>query len=299
MVDLATRALGWDVDDATAGHFVWKHFANPFGPSALWVAVADGRVIGLRCLLRWELVTPDGHVLRVARAVDTGTDPAHQRQGVFTRLTTAALDALTDEGVAFVFNTPNAQSRPANLTLGWQVVGRLPAAVRPSGARGLVALLRARTPATRGALPCPAGESAAAVFDDRARAEALLGGGRPASGLATHRTPEYLAWRYGHADLHYRVVGDPDAAVVFHLRRRGRATEAVVCDAFGGDARRLTRLHRRIGRETGADYLLALGSRGFLPVPGQGPILAARTVTQPPPTGRRAWSLTLGDIEGL
>ncbi len=305
VVALACRTLGWHDDDATRAHFGWKHLENPFGPSDLWVADAEGALVGLRSFLRWELVAPDGVVRRAARTVDTGTDAGHRRRGIFTRLTTAGLDGLRAEGVDLVFNTPNAQSLPANLTLGWEVVGRLPAFVRPRGVRGVVALTRARTPADRGALPCGFGRPAAEALTDPTYAAALLARTGPARGLTTRRTPAYLGWRYGHPPLHYRVGEGPGAAVVFHLRRRGRATEAVLCDTFAepGADREVARLQHRVLRETGADYLLTLAPGGrprrFLPVPRTGPVLTTRTVARAAPTAPGAWALTMGDVEGL
>jgi hypothetical protein len=312
IVALAQRSLGWEPGEATERHFAWKHFENPFGPSEMWVAEAGDRIVGLRTFLRWELTTDDDRILRVTRAVDTCTDAEFQRRGVFTELTSAALGAMQEQGVEFVFNTPNTQSGPANLTLGWQYVGRLPVAIRPTGLRGLTTIPRARTPATRGALPCSVGEPATDVFAAAAPLAALLHDMPTRAGLSTHRTPAFLAWRFGHAALHYRVVVAPPGvgagAVVFHLRRRGPAVEAVICDAFapGGDPGPLRALYRRISAEAGADYLIRIPEAGsrpgadrFLPVPRVGPVLATKEVNRVPPADRAAWNLTLGDIEGF
>ena len=58
-------------------------------------------------------------------------------------------------------------------------------------------------------------------------------------GLATTRTGDYLRWRYGFEKLRYRVVlagsSTEDGLAVFHLRRRGRAIEATVCDVLVPD----------------------------------------------------------------
>ncbi len=109
-----------------------------------------------------------GEVLRAVRAVDTATDPDYQGQGLFTALTMHGLDEVRADGVDFVFNTPNDQSRPGYLKMGWQTVGELPVAVRiplaDGGAhdgaieRGLVALAAApRMPATP-SMPCSTGD---------------------------------------------------------------------------------------------------------------------------------------------
>jgi GNAT superfamily N-acetyltransferase len=126
ILTLAQRSLGWLGDDADTRFFAWKHFENPFGESPMWVAEADGRLAGFRTFLRWDLCTPTGQVRHAVRAVDTATDPDFQGRGIFTRLTLAALDELRAEGVDFVFNTPNDQSRPGYLKMGWHLVARPP-----------------------------------------------------------------------------------------------------------------------------------------------------------------------------
>jgi hypothetical protein len=307
---VARHSLGWDATDATTAHFAWKHAENPFGPSPMWVAEVGDRIAGFRAFLRWEFVTAAGEVLRAVRAVDTATDPDFRGRGIFTTLTLGALEELRADAVDLVFNTPNGQSRPGYLKMGWAVVGRLPVAVRPTGPGGLARIARARTPADRGAVATDAGLAAADVLADPVVAEALLAGARPSRGLATRHSAEYLAWRYGPPALHYRIVGadsDPRAgAVVFHLRRRGPALEAVVCETFApaGDRRTLGRLLHTVARDSGADYLLRLRPagaptprQGFWPAPRVGPVLTARAVTGRPPPTLAGWALTMGDIE--
>lgn len=307
---LARRSLGWEDGAATEEHFAWKHFGSPFGPSPMWVAEVDERIAGFRTFLRWELRTDAGEVRRAVRAVDTATDPDFQGRGIFTALTLGALDELRADGVDFVFNTPNEQSRPGYLKMGWQVIGRLPVAVRPTHFGGLVKIARARTPATRGAVPTTAGVAAAAVLSDRDLTDALLAHAPSGRGLATHRTHEYLGWRYGPEALHYRVVAGPAGpaagAAVFHLRRRGPAIEAVVCETLvpAGDPRTTRALYAQLAKESGADYLIRLRSPAerpmggwFWPAPGVGPVLTAREVNRSPASDPAGWALTLGDIE--
>ncbi len=89
------------------------------------MTVEQGQVIGFRMLLLWRFRRGDEAVTAV-RAVDTATHPDHQGRGIFRALTTVAVDELRDEGVGFVFNTPNDQSRPGYLKMGWVDIGRPP-----------------------------------------------------------------------------------------------------------------------------------------------------------------------------
>ncbi len=170
IVELAGRALGWDATGPHSELFAWKHEENPFGASPTWVARQGGRLVGVRTFMRWRLRNSDGRTATMVRAVDTATDPATRGQGVFTRLTLTAIEELTTQGVSGVFNTPNDQSRPGYLKMGWASLGRIPITARPAGAAAALSMLRARRPATKWSQPCSAGVPAPEAFAD---AEAL------------------------------------------------------------------------------------------------------------------------------
>ena len=122
MLELAQAALRWRPEDPNEAFFRWKHLDNPAGSSPMWVASTGDRLVGLPDLpavaLRRGRRRAAAHAVR---AVDTATHPDFQGRGIFSRLTLGALDELRDEGVDFVFNTPNDQSRPGYLKMGWQV----------------------------------------------------------------------------------------------------------------------------------------------------------------------------------
>lgn len=308
VVALARRSLGWHDDDVR--YLAWKHIENPVGPSRMLLALADERVVGFRAFLPWEFGGPDGSIVRAARAVDTATDPEYQGQGIFTRLTLAALDLLTAEGVTLIFNTPNSQSLPGYLKMGWQTMGRVPIAVRPAGWRFAVAALGGRRSAERWPVATSAGEAAPAVLSDTPAVERLLAAVRPPTGLATRRSAAFLRWRYGLSELGYRVMvahgGIESGLAVFRLRRRGRATEAVLCDILvpGADRATARRLVGAIARRSGADYVLRIhaawiASGRFVRVPRSGPILTCRPLDGAAPPTLRDLSLTMGDIELL
>ncbi len=121
-----------------------------------------------------------------------------------------------------------------------------------------------------------------------------------------------LTWRYGFAPLHYRclLAGDriEDGVVVFRLRARGAAVEAVVCQVLV-PARSPVRPRRLLGsvlRDSGADYLLATRSAGVsgwlpratgIPLPGQGPVLTWRPLADHRVPDLTDLALTMGDVE--
>ena len=309
---LLADSLGWARDDTFADFFDWKHAQNPFGASPAWLAVADGEVVGFRTFLRWEFEHPDGRPRRAVRAVDTATAPAYQGRGVFRRLTLAAVEDLTAEGVDFVFNTPNDNSRPGYLRMGWSVVGRLPLVVRVRGIGGALRMRASRVAAERWPVASAVGDDAAALLADD-RLPSLLAHRAPATGLRTRRTPEHLRWRYGLAALGYRALAlddDPAAGVaIFRLRRRGHAVEAGISDVIvpAGDAAAERRLLRTVARRSGADYAIRIGRpgtavprAGFVPFPRQGPLLTYRPLADASaPPALADLDFALGDVELL
>jgi GNAT superfamily N-acetyltransferase len=309
---LLAESLGWARDRTFAEFFDWKHHDNPFGPSPAWVALAGDDIVGFRTFLRWQFEHPDGRVRHAVRAVDTATAPAYQGRGIFRQLTTTAVDALTADGVDFVFNTPNANSRPGYLRMGWSTVGRVPLVVRVAGVSGALRMRASRVAADRWPVETTAGTDAGALLGDGRVADLLDAVGPPRT-LRTAKTAAFLRWRYGLAALGYRAIAiddDPSRGLaVFRLRRRGRAVEVGVSDVLVPDGadRAERQLLRAIAHDTGADYAVRVDGTGrvaphagYIPFPRQGPLLTWRPLADPaPPPTLRDLDLALGDVELL
>jgi hypothetical protein len=306
VIRLLAASLGRDDDPRFEALYAWKHETNAFGPSPAWVACDGDRVVGFRALMRWRFRYGDRRVSAV-RAVDTATHPEYQGRRIFTRLTLHGIDELRGEGVDWVFNTPNSQSRPGYLKMGWQVVGRLPVSVRPRGARSIPRLAGARTAAERWSEPCADGEPALDVLADAAVPEVLASQPRTAR-VRTDHSLEYLRWRYGIEMLAYRAVVSPRGAgggfAIVRVRRRGAAREVVVDDVFApdGDRRATAAVLREVARVVRGDYLIRIGGpvvarEAFVRLPRQGPILTWRDVCDAAMPSLEDWDLTMGDVE--
>jgi GNAT superfamily N-acetyltransferase len=320
VLDLLELSLGGGpAGSRSPGFFRWKHGSNPFGRSFMLVAeTEDGRVIGLRAFLRWRFRAGDA-TFQAVRAVDTATHPEFRGAGVFSRLTREAVDALRGQ-IDLVFNTPNQQSGPGYLKLGWRTVGRLPVAVR---VRRPLRFLRG----IRGLREPGAGPGDGLPVAAPPAAE-ILGGDQVAGLLAETRRPEgflhtdadagYLRWRYGRdSGLGYRAVSDVRAGrlrgvAVFRVRPRGTLWESSVADLIvpGDDVGEARRLLGMVRRAASVDHLTGLfpagspaaraaGRQGFLPV-RSGPNLVVNPLREglrPDPSDRRSWGLVLGDVE--
>lgn len=305
---LAAQTLGWGEDERFAELYRWKHDRNPFGSSPRWVAVDDGTVVGFRVLLRWRFGRGDSTTVDAVRAVDTATAPSHQGRGIFRRLTTIAVDELRDEGVHFVFNTPNEQSRPGYLRMGWIELGRPPMAVVPR-LTSVRKIARARASAELWSTPTDAGVPALSFFE-RVEIHDLLGRQRADPGIwRTDRTPEFMQWRYGLEPLHYRVlstedlgIGGPLGAIVFRLRRRGDAMEAAIVDVLATDPTQRRKLVRAVRPATGADYALlarhaVVDPALAVPLPNLGPLVTWRSLAMTREPVLAHFAFSLGDLE--
>ena len=300
ILDLLQSSLGWVPDEQYAAFYRWKHHANPFGTSPAWVALDGDRLLGLRVWLRWRFVQ-DGQRWEAVRAVDTATHPDAQGRGIFRRLTTSSLEVLREEGVAHVFNTPNEQSRPGYLKMGWEQVGTLPVGVRFRSPLAAATAVRSRVPADKWSLPTDAGLPALDALSDGAEVSALVAT-LPDDRIRTALDVDVLRWRYGFGPLHYRAVREAGGIGLFRLRKRGAATECVVGHLLAPDEQVAGRLLRRIAKVSGADQVLQITDRphlrgGYLPLPGGGPVLTWKAIghTTMPPLER--WALTMGDVE--
>jgi GNAT superfamily N-acetyltransferase len=280
--------------------YAWKHVDNPFGQSIQLVAELEDRIAGFRALMRWDLTTPGGEVVRCVRAVDTATHPNFQRRGVFRALTMSAVEMARDSGIDLIFNTPNDKSAPGYLSMGWVEVGDIGALVRPRF-RPAVQARDSDVVDLHDAIP---------DVEEVPRIEPEQ---RPPRGLRTQRSDAYLDWRFKtHPYVRYGWVPDPSGnggAVVRASVRHGR-TETTIVDLLGGGSALAV---RQVVANSRSRYVATWFSRGsperkaairsgLLPVPG---VRALRLVANPlahlpiDPGDLGSWDFAVSDLELL
>jgi GNAT superfamily N-acetyltransferase len=320
---LAASLAGGPTGERTPEFLRWKHRDNPFGRSPGLVAHdPDGALAAVRLLLRWELLLGD-RLVRAVRAVDTATHPAHQGRGLFRQLTTTALATVAADA-DLVFNTPNSQSLPGYLKMGWQVVGVVPISLR---ARRPLRVLRHYRGA--GQAPVVGAEApvqsvlpyAADVLPEHLDGvETLLSAVARASSdhhLRTRTSVDYLRWRFADPPgLDYRAIPVLDGSRLRglglgRLRRRGQLSELTLGEVLvqPGDTEAARAVLRGAAR-SGADMVtchLSPGSTaaaaarlaGYVTVPGRGLTMTVHTLRGAAPQAAQpsSWRLQLGDLE--
>lgn len=315
-----TETVRRDVD-----YWIWKHERNPFGPSIVLMAEVDGRLAGVRAFMRWRLRVGD-EILQAAKPVDSVTHPDFQRQGIFSRLTRAACEEAQRLGVRLLFNTPNQNSLPGYLKLGWREIGGLSLrarAIHPLRAAWRIALRDRRTSATApevfrpGAEPVPAAE----FFSEEPGGIQFVHDREDSRFIRSDCDLAFLRWRYAeHPHLQYYVEtierghGVADA-LVFRMNRRSGLDELLIDDAVfsSSEPNAMRELTDKLRRRVDADYQVlhsgerapisaAARSAGFHKVPGKRIQLVGRVIENGfaiDPLQSENWALCLGDIEGL
>jgi GNAT superfamily N-acetyltransferase len=330
---LVTLSLGEGRIPRHVDFWTWKHAQSPFGPSPMLLAQSDGQLVGLRVFMRWGW-NAQGRTWPAVRAVDTATHPDWRGKGIFSRLTLALLEQVKAAGTAFVFNTPNDQSRPGYLKMGWIGVGRTSLWVRPLRPtrliRSLIASRRGRTletpasPTRPSAAPSgnvPGSAPAGHLVDQAAFPDFLARRPIQPDRFATPRTSAYIRWRYAAIPgFDYRAIwnldGDHGAAVIFRRKVERGLQELRLCEVLIGAGSRSRRLGRDLLHDLAengdADYITAMAATGtpeqrallrsgFLPAPRIGPVMTVRPLNAvapaPSPLQRSAWNLSIGDLE--
>jgi GNAT superfamily N-acetyltransferase len=327
LLDLLRHTVGETAaSQKTTSFWRWKHARNPFGASYSVCATnpLTAEMVGLRTLMWWRLRHTGQQPVHAVRPVDTATHPDHQRRGIFSALTRYAIADLEARGVPFIFNTPNENSLPGYLKLGWSVVARFPIYVRPVRF-GSIARAALKPAETRSPWPDHAtGLVSWNRFRERHEADlSTLVADNEASrrqvGYRTARDLAYLDWRYGqHPDIEYSVYPSYErnglaGIVIGRIVPGARGMPAFVITEMllrTPGRRASVRLLRSLTRAEPGAYLMAHFARGtwerqalmlwgFVRAPGRGYTVAARPLNPAleDPTRPRAWDLTLGELE--
>ncbi len=261
IVELLKMSLGESLVPKSEAYWRWKHIDNPFGRSPVLVAEDAGKLVGVRAFMRWEW-TDGNQIYKSVRAVDTATHPAYQGKGIFKKLTLQLIEACQKEDVQFIFNTPNSQSRPGYLKMGWEVAGKLP--IRIFFANPILGMFN------RNSAELKNSNEMEALFGNLAmnnllKADQII----TQKQMVTNYSPTYLIWRYCKVpvnDYHYihLDMGNNHEMLIYRLKKSKLATEFRVTDFYGNcndiSSLMLKKL-RRTANRVGATYLTFTGSK--------------------------------------
>ncbi|OQP67517.1 hypothetical protein A4R26_12595 [Niastella populi] len=317
MIELLKKSLGEGLIPKSASLWNWKHEQNPFGASFVLLAEENGTIIGLRAFMQWKWKWNDT-IYKAIRAVDTATHPDHQGKGIFKKLTLQQLELCKQQGVHFVFNTPNDQSRPGYLKMGWVQQGKMPLKLKvlnPIGLAYAIAFKKGKAAAGTED-PTPSQTWDPRVFDLTDKHEDKTGH------LNTVLSSSYIRWRYADNPLfRYNYFTDyENFLLIGRIKSHSftRELRLVDCMLFNNASnnRRINSLISKavlpyckknkiqvisFSGQQYQTYQSALKWMGIIPVQNRGPIVTLRDLNMnekfPELLEIKNWGYSLGDME--
>lgn len=296
IIDLLKASLGESMIPKSILLWKWKHLDNPFGKSPVLLAVENDKIIGVRAFLKWEFLR-EGNTMKACRAVDTAIHPDFQGQGLFTQLTTNLTDQIKEEDTQLIYNTPNTQSMPGYLKMGWEKWGKLPLKMQfHMGSSG----------------------NGKAISSDWNEIQPIITAiekkGNAASIIQTNLISGFLNWRYSNCPLFpYEYISDGESyLMIFRIKdgkmgRELRITDLFTFDSFGKTQKKeLHKKLRSLQKQSGARFSSFSGlgyvkqnaiNLGILPVLAIGPMVTLRKVSESIDSQTLNWGWSLGDLE--
>jgi len=297
ILEVLKASLGETSSKKTEEIWRYKHVDNHFGKSLVLVAVENDMIIGVRALMRWKWQLGK-QVFSALRAVDTATHPKHQGKGVFKKLTLKAIEIAKEQADDFIFNTPNTQSLPGYLKMGWGEVDKLKVRIIPANPLNWLNVKQT------GHYNINNNSSDVQIAGLISKYNNLKAGENK---LFTFKSPEYLSWRYENNPLQkYEVNGDQDFYLSGYIKEHKyfkelRITEHIFFDDFG--LQKINRAVKEFSKKFGAHIITSTGLNSGLGFSGNyGPVLTLRDVNLDSNLKKELlqlnnWSYTLGDLE--
>ncbi|MEM8939338.1 MAG: GNAT family N-acetyltransferase [Bacteroidota bacterium] len=255
IVELLRLSLGESLMPKTEAYWRWKHVDNHFGSSKVLLAVDNEELVGVRAFMHWNW-EQDGKVFRSVRAVDTATHPRYQGKGIFTKLTLSLLETCHQDGIDFVFNTPNSKSLPGYIKMGWQEVGRMPVKVslkRPFS----VIVNKLRGAQSTGFMEI--NDVSFLLSDALTKYKGEFVNGHENSNISTTYSGKFIRWRYMQIPIiKYYGHADSDALIVFRLKNSSLGLELRITDCFGNKTS-VRQLIKQVYKSITFDYISLSG----------------------------------------
>lgn len=300
IIDVLKASLGESKLQKSEEIWRYKHIENPFGRSLVLLATENEEIIGVRAFMRWKWQEGDT-VYSAFRAVDTATHPSHQGKGVFKKLTLRAIEVAKEQGDHLIFNTPNSQSMPGYLKMGWEKVEKLEVRLMPVNPLkwsfgkeiSQYVIQKKNLDATIEALT----QKHTSIYS---RKDIFF----------TPKSMNYLHWRYERNPLQdYEVISKEGFYLAAYVKEHEKFRELRVVEHLYDnkrDLRNLKRSVKNLAKKHGVQ-VVSLGNIGkstsSLKVSGNfGPVLTFRNLTLGKDTENRFlslknWGYSLGDLE--
>ncbi len=246
IVDLLKKTLGENSTPKSINYWIWKHVDNPFGESSVLVAENNDQLTGVRAMMQWKW-QKGSDLFNALRAVDTATHPDYQGKGVFSILTQKSVVLAKEEGINFIFNTPNRKSLPGYLKLGWVSAGKLTVGI--SFHFSFFTKSKKIKQVTMDF----------SLLDNLCRRWNMLQ--QKSDELFVPKSAAYLTWRYvDNPVINYFVFSDETLFLAMYIRQTKNVTELriselICCSSTSQDCRKVKSLIRNFAADKKANLI--------------------------------------------
>lgn len=111
-------------------HWYWKFRDNPAGSAIIYVAEADGKIVGHYGIVPLRIKVGEEYITG-AQSMDTMTHPDYRRQGIFVKLANETYRAAEESGIYVTYGFPSKASYPVYVReLGRVDLGLVPRMVK-------------------------------------------------------------------------------------------------------------------------------------------------------------------------
>jgi GNAT superfamily N-acetyltransferase len=298
VVSLLKLSLGESLVKKTDQIWNFKHHLNPFGKSFVLLAEENERLIGLRAFMQWNWQIGT-KIWQAYRAVDTATHPDFQGKGVFKQLTLTALKEVGSKNDCFIFNTPNNNSKPGYLKMGWTIVDKIKLAVVPSFLYWPM-IFFSKPKFLENSITDTQLEKLCQIYNDNLEKRYLL---------FTPKSVDYIRWRYDKNPIQeYLIVSNASWYIAFYVKKHKYFNELrvaeMICVNEEFDKYEIRKVLLKMAFERGCLVITSMNKTLFaLAIYGNyGPHLTFKDLTsggelESYKNNISNWSYQLGDLE--
>lgn len=303
IISLQKLSLGEGAIPRSEAFWNWKHVDNPFGASPVLLAWNRDQLVAMRAFMNWQWKM-GGHTFQALRAVDTATHPEWQGKGLFKKLTLQMIEAQKLNQKDFIFNTPNKQSLPGYLKMGWLELAQPDISIRIGSLKGLLNSNQLTL------APKPAWDL---QNIDWLELDNWLAK-QPTEGIHTPKNSHYLQWRYLHIP-EFKYFGcfsaaDGGGLLIGRIKLTSTLPELRITELMGPNTSYIkSELKKMIQYYSPAFISTMIGldqtrqfplkNTGFIKIPNLGPKVTLRKINNIPNEllVKQSWSWTAGDME--
>lgn len=211
----------------------WKFKEGPWGKSILTIAEIDKKIVGVDNLWPWELKLRN-QTIKALQPCDSVVDKDFRGQGIFKLMRLHGLKKAQEQNFNLLFNYPNKNSLPLNISLGYHFQGKIPWRVKIFKPVNII----------QGMFSDNKTESVTIdnlyqldidLINEVAQKDDSFD-----QYIKINRVPGFHEWRYlNHPHRSYGMVmygkGYKRTIVIFTINKKGESSEMVVVDIIGSN----------------------------------------------------------------